>query len=92
MRWLDFDVPGADDGLAVDDFSLTPYTAPTAISLSGTSLPENAGANFPIGTLSGTDPDPGQSATLTFSLPAGQADNDLFVPAHHVAGQALLRL
>ncbi len=58
----------AHDGLAVDDFSLTPYTAPTAI-LSGTSLPENAGANFPIGTLSGTDPDPGQSATLTFSLP-----------------------
>ena len=54
---------------------------PATISLSGTSLPENAGANFPIGTLSGTDPDPGQSATLTFSLPAGQADNDLFVLA-----------
>ena len=81
IRWVDADVPDAHDGLAVDDFSLTPYTAPTAISLSGTSLPENAGANFPIGTLSGTDPDPGQSATLTFSLPAGQADNDLFVLA-----------
>ena len=81
VRWVDADVLDAHDGLAVDDFSLAPYTAPTAISLSGTSLPENAGANFPIGTLSGTDPDPGQSATLTFSLPAGQADNDLFVLA-----------
>ncbi len=81
VRWVDADVLDAHDGLAVDDFSLTPYTAPTTISLSGTSLPENAGVNFPIGTLSGTDPDPGQSATLTFSLPAGQADNDLFVLA-----------
>lgn len=25
LRWVDFDATGADDGLAVDDFSLTAY-------------------------------------------------------------------
>ena len=28
LRWVDADVPGADDGLAVDDFSLTPLGGP----------------------------------------------------------------
>ncbi len=50
--------------------------APTNISLTGTSLPENAGLNFAIGTLSGTDPDAGD--LLTFSLPTGVGNNSLF--------------
>ena len=50
--------------------------APTDISLSSTSLPENAGPNALVGTLSGTDPDVGDS--LTFSLPAATDDNTLF--------------
>ena len=29
IRWLDFNATGSDDGLAVDDFSLTPFTTPT---------------------------------------------------------------
>ncbi|HZS05328.1 MAG TPA: Calx-beta domain-containing protein [Blastocatellia bacterium] len=29
IRWLDFDASGSDDGLAVDDFSITPFTTPT---------------------------------------------------------------
>ncbi len=62
----------------MDDFSLTPYASPTDIALSNTSVPENAGADAVVGTLSGTDPDVGQSATLTFSLPAGLTDNALF--------------
>ncbi len=78
IRWADYDVPGSDDGLAVDDFSLVPYTSPTDIALSNASVPENAGANAVVGTLSGTDPDLGQSATLAFSLPAGLTDNALF--------------
>ncbi len=78
IRWADYDVALADDGLAVDDFSLTPYTAPTDIALSNAVLAENAGANALVGTLSGSDPDAGQSATLSFSLPAGLTENALF--------------
>lgn len=49
---------------------------PIDISLSGNSLPENAGTNFIVGTLSATDPDVGD--VLLFSLPAGLSDNSLF--------------
>ncbi len=28
LRWVDVDIPGADDGLAIDDFSLTPLSGP----------------------------------------------------------------
>ncbi len=30
LRWVDADIPGADDGLAIDDFSLTPLSGPCA--------------------------------------------------------------
>jgi predicted extracellular nuclease len=30
LRWVDADIPGADDGLAIDDFSLTPFSGPCA--------------------------------------------------------------
>jgi VCBS repeat-containing protein len=30
VRWVDFDASGADDGLAIDNFSITPTTAPPA--------------------------------------------------------------
>jgi hypothetical protein len=33
IRWTDFDAAGSDDGLAVDDFSLTPETTPVPIQL-----------------------------------------------------------
>ncbi|MEA2598622.1 MAG: hypothetical protein QOF01_5091, partial [Thermomicrobiales bacterium] len=39
---------------------------PTALALAGNSVPENAPNGTVIGTLTGTDPDPG--ATLTYSL------------------------
>ncbi len=44
--------------------------APSDILLSNSTIGENAGANAVVGTLSGADPDAGQSATLVFSLPA----------------------
>lgn len=40
IRWSDFNASGADDGLAVDDFSLTPLQDPTATpTATGTSTP-----------------------------------------------------
>ncbi|MGC4080872.1 MAG: ExeM/NucH family extracellular endonuclease [Vicinamibacterales bacterium] len=42
IRWTDFDVsPGADDGLAVDDFSLTPQQLSTAPTATGSASPSS---------------------------------------------------
>jgi hypothetical protein len=60
--------------------------APTDISLSSTSIAENAGANATVGTLSTTDPDSGN--TFTYSLVAGTGDTDN--AAFNISG-ALLR-
>jgi alpha-tubulin suppressor-like RCC1 family protein len=51
-------------------------SAPTDIALSGSSIAENNPANAPIGTLSSTDPDPGN--TFTYSFATGGADNGSF--------------
>jgi uncharacterized delta-60 repeat protein len=50
--------------------------APSNITLSNSSVAENAGANSVIGTLSATDQDTGES--FTFSLPSGIGDNAAF--------------
>ncbi|MFM8328530.1 MAG: cadherin domain-containing protein, partial [Pirellulaceae bacterium] len=47
---------------------------PTGVSLSSTSIAENAGANATVGTLSTTDPD--ASNTFTYSLVTGTGDTD----------------
>jgi hypothetical protein len=68
--------------LLVDQIQVKVYytsnTAPTDIALDDANIAENAGANAVVGTLSGTDPDAGQSATLIFTLPAGMNDNAAF--------------
>ncbi|GEM_PF-996533 len=51
---------------------------PTDIALANMSVAENLPAGAVVGTASGTDPDAGQNATMTFSLPSGYADNSLF--------------
>ncbi len=50
--------------------------SPTDITLSNTSVIENAGSNFVVGTLLATDPDSDES--FTFSLPTGLNNNSLF--------------
>jgi Bacterial Ig-like domain (group 3)/Lamin Tail Domain len=60
IRWRDFDASGADDGLAVDDFSLTPTTgAPTPTNPSAT----GAAAPSPVTA--------GASVTLTATVTPG---------------------
>jgi predicted extracellular nuclease len=59
IRWFDFDASGADDGLGVDDFSLTP-DGTTAVSLS-------------VGNVSQPEGDTGftlMNFTVTLSSPA----------------------
>ena len=57
IRWADFDASGSDDGLAVDDFSLTPAANNTA--------PSGAGAANPSTVLAGN------ATLLTVAVTAG---------------------
>jgi hypothetical protein len=59
IRWNDFDIsPGADDGLGVDDFSLTPSQFDAAPEVSDT-FPDDGATDFPINA----------NLTVTFSEP-----------------------
>ncbi len=67
-------------GLAYEEVVTVTVTdvndAPTDLALSATSVAENQPVDTVVGTLSGTDPDAGQSATLIFSLVSGAGDTD----------------
>jgi hypothetical protein len=59
IRWMDFDIaPGADDGLAVDNFSLTPRVVDFAPEVVDT-FPKNGATEFPVNA----------NLTVTFSEP-----------------------
>ncbi|MGH9934922.1 MAG: Calx-beta domain-containing protein, partial [Blastocatellia bacterium] len=45
IRWLDFNASGSDDGLAIDDFSLTPMGAGSTPSLSLNDVSANEGVS-----------------------------------------------
>ncbi len=82
IRWNDFNATGADDGLAVDDFSLTPETgsAPT-ISLSPTTLPAlvvGSFVNVPITVNNATG--------CTLGISAGSLPGGLTLSASSISG------
>ncbi len=62
-------------GLFVDNY-------PTALALSSTTIAENTGPNSPVGTLSTTDPDAGDTFTYTLVSGAGSTDNAAFTIAN----------
>jgi endonuclease G, mitochondrial len=59
IRWTDLDASGADDGLAIDDFSITPHGNLSATSPTGT------GASSPSSVKAG------DAATLTVNVSPG---------------------
>jgi len=59
--------------------------APTDLSLSATSVAENAGADAAVGTLSATDSDAGSSFTYVLVAGDGDTDNASF----HISGEQL---
>ena len=70
----------------VFDISVTDvHESPTEISLSASSIAENAGANATVGTLSTTDPD--ALNTFTYSLVSGSGSTDN--TAFNISGNAL---
>ena len=48
LRWVDADIPGADDGLAIDDFSLTPLSGPCAEAFTPIYQIQGAGATAAV--------------------------------------------
>ncbi|MBX7185203.1 MAG: cadherin-like beta sandwich domain-containing protein, partial [Vicinamibacteria bacterium] len=94
IRWADTDASGADDGLAVDDFSLTPNPGgppPLSLSINDVALAEgNAGTTTFTFTVSLTAPaNPGG---VTFDIAtadntATTADNDYV--ANSLTGQTI---
>jgi predicted extracellular nuclease len=63
IRWTDFDITSSDDGLAVDDFSLTPGFADSAPSVTATS-PVAGAVDVPRAA----------NVTVTFSEPVDVTD------------------
>ncbi len=59
IRWLDLDAAGADDGLAVDDFSITPSNNPTPTNPTG------------VGSASPSVVAPGGTTLLTVAVTPG---------------------
>ncbi len=88
LRWSDPDHAGADHGLSIDDFSVTPQgAAGTSADLSITKTdspdPVNAGSNLTYTiTATNSGPDPATTASFSDTLPAGTT----FVSLPAVAG------
>lgn len=76
IHWLDGNASGADDGLAVDDFSLTPQgtTATPTLTLSAPTIPEgNSGTSTAIFTVSLDNPAPVGGVTFQIDTVDGTA-------------------
>src|SRR6185503_14111812 len=58
IRWTDFDITSSDDGLAIDEFSITPRTSDAAPSVTSTT-PTNGAANVALNS----------NISITFSEP-----------------------
>jgi hypothetical protein len=93
IRWVDSNATGADDGLGIDDFSVTGVndasepanSAPTDIALSASSIAENNAVGDSVGTLSSTDVDAGDTFTYTLVSGTGDTDNASF----NISGSSL---
>jgi uncharacterized protein len=92
IRWTDFNASGADDGLAVDDFSLTPNGgASLSLSIGDVAAAEgDAGTTTFAFTVSLSAPAPAGGATFdiaTADNTATAADNDYV--ARSLTGQTI---
>ncbi|MFN0087493.1 MAG: nuclease [Blastocatellia bacterium] len=77
IRWTDFDATGADDGLSVDDFSLTPLTSgnPAGTGLAApASVDAGAASLLTVNVTPGTNPaSTGLAVTADLSAIGGSA-------------------
>jgi len=78
IRWTDLDASGADDGLSVDDFSLTPQTGPVTPTLNindVTQAETNAGTTTFTFTVSLTSPAGVTGVTFDIATADGTAQD-----------------
>src|SRR5689334_6261471 len=76
IRWIDTDATGADDGLAIDDFSITSHSAASlpTISINDVSLNEgNAGTTSYTFTVSLSSAAPAGGVTFDIATADGTA-------------------
>jgi hypothetical protein len=81
IRWTDLDASGADDGLAIDDFSLTPHSTPE-LTINDVSLNEGdsgmSSFTFTVGLST-----PAGAGGVTFDI--ATADNSATAPSDFTA-------
>ncbi|MBK6314569.1 MAG: hypothetical protein IPF53_09725 [Blastocatellia bacterium] len=84
IRWTDLNAAGSDDGLSVDDFSLTPQGGPPVpaltVSVAPSSVSEAAGANAATGTVTRVNDPGGNASPLSVMLSSGDT-TEATVPA-----------
>jgi hypothetical protein len=80
LRIMTTNASGSDEWVGIDDISVTANYAPTGLSLSSYSVLENQPVGTIIGTLTGIDPNVGDTHTFEFvaSCALGGADNVYF--------------
>jgi predicted extracellular nuclease len=82
IRWSSFDASGADDGLAVDDFSITPDGGGNSISINDVSMLEgNSGTTAFTFTVSLSSP--AGSGGVSFDI--ATANNSAIAPGDYTA-------
>lgn len=92
IRWSDFNASGADDGLAVDDFSLTPHGAAPGVNLSvnDVSLNEgNAGTTSFTFTVSLSAPAPAGGVTFDIATANNTATSGTDYVANTLLAQTI---
>lgn len=89
IRWLDANASGADDGLAVDDFSLTPQAGPVVptLNVSDVTLAEGDPPGTTTFTFAVTLTAPAGPGGVTFDI--ATADNTATVADNDYATQSL---
>ncbi len=90
IRWNDFNATGGDDGLAVDDFSITPFAAPppTNPTASGQARPDSVISGEPtlltVSVTPGANPaSSGIAVTVNLSSVGGSAAQNFFDDGSH---------
>ena len=93
IRWLDADLaPGSDDGLSVDNFSLTPIGAPPGVNLSVDDVSLNEGDVGTTGydfTVSLSAPAPAGGVTFDIATQDGTAISPGDFTAKALTGQTI---
>ena len=92
IRWLDGDASGADDGLAVDDFSITPNGGPGQVALSindVTQMEGNSGTTLMTFTVSLSAPAGAGGVSFDIATADGTATSPSDFEARSLTGQTI---